>query len=329
MSSRLIAFLRPLVTAPLLAVPSLLLAAAPADNYPNKPLRLVAPYAPGGGTDILARLIGAKLSEALGQTVVVDNRPGAGGIIGTDIVAKSPPDGHTLMLASPSPIVVAPHLHKKLPYDPLRDLAPITLITNVPAVMAVHPSVPARTVGELIKFAKSKPGTINYSSSGNGGTGHLAGEMLKTMAGIQMTHIPYKGTGPATAALVSGEVNLSFGNIISVLPHVKGGRIVGLAVTTEKRSPVMPDLPSVAETLPGYAAGPFYGVLAPAGTPPAIIARLNREIVKILFSPDVKNNLSSEGAEPIGSSPAEFARLLKSETERWGAVVKQAGIRVE
>lgn len=329
MSNLHVRCIRSVVVAALSAAPAVAVAAAPADNYPNKPLRLVAPYAPGGGTDILARLIGAKLSEAFGQTVVVDNRPGAGGLIGTEIVAKSPPDGHTLMLASPSPIVVAPHLHKKLPYDPLKDLAPITLITMVPAVMAVHPSVPVKTVAEFVKFAKSKPGAINYSSSGNGGTGHLAGEMLKTMTGIQMTHVPYKGTGPATAALVSGEVNLSFGNIISVLPHVKGGRVTGLAVTTPKRSPVMPDLPSVAETIPGYSAGPFYGVLAPAGTPPAIVARLNREIVKILFSADVRSNLSSEGAEPIGSSPAEFAALLKAETERWGAVVKQAGIRAE
>ena len=303
-------------------------AGAPRD-YPSKPLRLVVPYAPGGGTDILARLIGAKLSEALGQTVVVDNRSGAGGIIGTEIVAKSPPDGHTLLLASPSPIVVAPHLHRKLPYDPLKDLAPITLITLVPAVMAVHPSIPARNVQDLIRLAKSKPGSLNFSSSGNGGTGHLAGEMLKAMTGVTMTHVPYKGTGPATTALVGGEVNLSFGNIISLLPHVKNGRVTALAVTTEKRSPVLPDLPTVAETIPGYSAGPWYGVLAPAGTPQPIIARLNKEIVKILFSADVKSNLSSEGAAPIGNSPGEFSRHLRAETERWGIIVKQAGIKVE
>jgi tripartite-type tricarboxylate transporter receptor subunit TctC len=300
-----------------------------AEDYPNRPLRMIASYAPGGGTDILARLISVKLSEALGQSVVVENRPGAGGIIGTDIVAKATPDGYTLMVASPSPIVVSPHLHKRLPYQPLRDLAPVTLITAVPAVMAVHPSIPARNVADLIKMARNKPQLLNFSSSGNGGTGHLAGEMLKTMTGITMTHVPYKGTGPATLALVSGEVNLSFGNIISLLPHVKSGKVSALAVTTDKRSPVLPDVPTVGETIPGYVAGPWYGVLAPGGTPRPIIARIHAEVRKILFSADVKSNLSGEGADPIGAGPAEFAALLKAETERWGKVVKQAGITAE
>lgn len=300
-----------------------------AQNYPAKPIRFISPYAPGGGTDILARLIGQKLAENLGQPVVVDNRPGGGGIIGTEIVAKSAPDGYTVMLASPSPIVVAPHLHKKLGYDPLKDLAPITLITVVPAVMAVHPSLPVKSVKELIALAKSKPGAFTFSSSGNGGTGHLAGEMLKMMAGVDMLHVPYKGTGPATTAVVGGEVSLTFGNIISLLPHVKANRLRALAVTTPKRAPVLPEVPAVAETLPGYSAGPWYGVLAPGGTPQNVVAKLNQEIVKILRSPEVKQNLAADGADPVGSTPADFAKHLKAETERWGKVVREARMKVD
>jgi tripartite-type tricarboxylate transporter receptor subunit TctC len=302
---------------------------APAQTYPAKPIRLVSPYAPGGGTDILARLIGQKLTESLGQPVVVENRPGGGGVIGTEVVAKSAPDGYTIMLASPSPIVVAPHLHKKLGYDPLKDLAPVTLITVVPAVMAVHPSLPVKSVKELIVLARAKPSALTFSSSGNGGTGHLSGEMLKMMAGVDMLHVPYKGTGPATTAVLSGEVSLTFGNIISLLPHVKGSRLRSLAVTTPKRSPVLPEVPAVAETLPGYSAGPWYGVLAPGNTPQDVIAKLNQEIVKILRSPEVKQTLASEGADPVGSTPADFAKHLKSETERWGKVVREARMKVD
>ena len=302
---------------------------AAAQGYPSKPIRFISPYAPGGGTDILARLIGQKLSESVGQPVVIDNRPGAGGVIGTDIVAKSPPDGYTIMLASPSPIVVAPHLHRKLPYDPLQDLAPITLISVVPAVLTVHPTLAAKSVKELVAIAKSKPGQLTFSSSGNGGTGHLAGEMLKMMAGVDMVHVPYKGTGPATIAVLGGEVSMSFGNMISVLPHVKAGKLRALAVTTPKRSPVLPDLPAVAESLPGYSAGPWYGVLAPARTPAPVIARLNQEIVKILRTPEVKENMSSEGADPIGSSPSELAAHIKAESARWGQVVRQAKMKID
>jgi tripartite-type tricarboxylate transporter receptor subunit TctC len=211
----------------------------------------------------------------------------------------------------------------------LKDLAPITLISVVPALLTVNPAIPAKSVKELVALAKAKPGQLTFSSSGNGGTGHLAGEMLKMMAGVDMVHVPYKGTGPATVAVLSGEVSMSFGNMISVLPHVKSGKVRALAVSTPQRSPVVPDLPTVAETLPGYSAGPWYGVLAPAGTPPAIVMRLNQEIVKILRSPEVKENMSSEGADPIGSSPAEFAAHLKAETERWGKVVTQAKMRID
>lgn len=298
-----------------------------AQTYPSKTIRLVSPYAPGGGTDILARLIGQKLSEAFAYAVIVENRPGAGGTIGTEVVARSLPDGYTIMIASPSPIVVAPHLQAKLGYDPLKDLSPITMISVVPAVLIVNPSLPVKSVKELIALAKLKPDQLTFSSSGNGGTGHLAGEMLKMMTKTQMIHIPYKGTGPATTAVVSGEVSLSFGNIMSTLPYVRNGRLRGIAVTTSTRSPVLPEVPAVAEFLPGYSAGPWYGVLAPAGLPSAIADRLHREIVKILHSPEVAKVLKAEGADPVGNTPAEFAAHLRDETERWGKVVRETKMK--
>jgi len=302
---------------------------AQTQTWPVKTIRFVSPYAPGGGTDILARTIGQKLSENLSVSVVVDNRPGAGGLIGTDIVAKSPPDGYTLMLGTPSPITVAPSLHKKMPYDPLRDLTPITLISIVPAVVAVHPSVPAKSIKELVALARARPGQITYSSSGSGGTAHLSGLMLQTLAGIDIVHVPYKGTGPALTAVMSGEVSFTASNIISSLPIVKTGRVRALAVTGEKRSPVLPDLPAVAETIPGYSAGPFYGVLGPAPMPTELVNRIRGEIVKIIQAAEMKNRLSAEGGEPIGSTPEEFAALIKAETARWTQVVRKAGIKPE
>ncbi len=304
-------------------------AGANAQGWPAKSIRFVSPYAPGGGSDILARSIGQKLSENLGVAVVIDNRPGAGGVIGTEIVTKSPPDGYTLMLGTPAPITVAPSLMKKMPYDPLRDLTPITLVSIVPAVVAVHPSVPAKSMKELLALARGKPGQMTYSSSGNGGTAHLAGLMLQTMAGIDIIHVPYRGTGPALTAAMSGEVTFTAGNIISSLPMVKAGRVRALAVTSEKRSPVLPDVPAVAETLPGYAAGPFYGVLGPGHMPAELVNRIRGEIVKILHAPEMKNRLSAEGGEPIGSTPEVYAAMIRSETERWGKVIKAAKIQPE
>ncbi len=302
---------------------------ASAQGWPAKSIRFVSPYAPGGGSDILARSIGQKLSENLGVSVVIDNRPGAGGVVGTEIVTKSPPDGYTLMLGTPAPITVAPSLMKKMPYDPLRDLTPITLVSIVPAVVAVHPSVPAKSIKELVALAKTKPGQMTYSSSGNGGTAHLSGLMLQTMAGIDIIHVPYRGTGPALTAAMSGEVSFTAGNIISSLPMVKAGRVRALAVTSEKRSPVLPDVPAVAETIPGYSAGPFYGVLGPGGMPAELVNRIRNEIVKILHAPEMKNRLSAEGGEPIGSTPEVYAALIRSETERWGKVIKAAKIQPE
>jgi tripartite-type tricarboxylate transporter receptor subunit TctC len=297
--------------------------------WPAKSIRFVSPYAPGGGTDIFARTLGQKLSENLGVNVVVENRPGAGGLIGTDLVAKAPPDGNTLMLGTPSPITVAPFLYKKMPYDPIRDLTPITIITVVPAVMSVLPSLPAKSIRELIALARAKPGGMVYSSSGNGGTAHLAALMLQTMSGIDITHVPYRGTGPALTAVMSGEVAFTASNIISTLPMVKSGRLRALAVTGEKRSPVLPEVPAVAETLPGYSAGPFYGVLGPGGMSAELTTRIRNELVKIIQSADMKNRMSSEGGEPVGSTPEAFAGLIKAETARWGKVIKAAKIQPE
>ena len=302
---------------------------AVAQQYPSKAIRFVVPYVPGGGTDTVARLTGQKLSEALGQAVVIDNRPGAGGVIGGEIVAKSPPDGYTIMLASSSPITVAPHIQKRMPYDPLKDFTPVTLIAIVPALLAVHPALPVKSVKDLIALAKAKPGALTFSSSGNGGTGHVSGEMFKMLAGVDMLHVPYKGTAPATTAVVSGEVSLTFGNMISLLPQVKTGKLRALAVTTAKRSAVLPNIPTVAETLPGYLSGPWYGVLAPAGLPPAILSRLNQELVKVVHSREVSDSLRSEGAEPIGSSPGQFAAHIKSELERMGKVVQKSRMKVD
>ncbi|MEO7727713.1 MAG: tripartite tricarboxylate transporter substrate binding protein [Burkholderiales bacterium] len=290
---------------------------------------MISPYAPGGGTDFFARVIGQKLSEALGVSVVTDNRPGAGGVIGADVVAKAPPDGYTLLMSSPSPLVVSPHLLKSMPYDPQKDLAPVIWIAAVPALMTVHPSVPAKTVGEFIKLAKAKPGQLTYSSSGNGGTGHLAGALFDLGAGTKMIHVPYKGTGPATTALISGEVTLSFGETISLLPQVKAGRLRALAVTTLKRLATLPNLPTVAETIPGYTAGPWYGILVPAKTPSDIITKLNGAVANILRLPDIQANLASAGAEAKGGSAADLAAQIKEESERWGRVIREAKIQVE
>jgi tripartite-type tricarboxylate transporter receptor subunit TctC len=308
---------------------ALVASGADAQTYPNRTIRMVSPYAPGGGTDFFARLIGQKLSEALGVSVVTDNRPGAGGVIGADIVAKSPPDGYTLLMSSPSPLVVSPHLLKTMPYDPQKDLAPVVWIAAVPAMMVVHPSVPARTVPEFIRLAKSRSGQLTYSSSGNGGTGHLAGALFDLGAGTKMIHVPYKGTGPATTALLAGEVTLSFGETIALLPHVKSGRLRALAVTTLKRWSVMPELPTVAETIPGYIAGPWYGILAPVKTPADVIAKLNGAAVNILRMPDIQANFANGGAQAKGGSPADLAMQIKEESERWGKVIREAKIQVE
>jgi tripartite-type tricarboxylate transporter receptor subunit TctC len=301
-----------------------------AQSYPVKPVRFVSPYAPGGGTDAMARVLAQKLTEALGRQVYVENRPGGGGILGTELVAKAPPDGYTVLLGSKGPLTVNPALYTKLAYDTLRDLAPISLISIVPALLAVHPSLQVKTVKELVALARAHPGELTFSSSGNGGTGHLAGEQFAALAGAKMVHVPYKGTGPATTALLSGEVSMSFGNMIALMPYVQGGRLRALAVTSAKRVSAAPKLPTVAEAgLPGYEYVAWYGVLAPAGTPREIIAKLNAELVKIAHQPDMKDKLTGEGGDVVGSSPEEFAAFIKRELVSSAKLVKSAHVKAE
>jgi tripartite-type tricarboxylate transporter receptor subunit TctC len=305
-------------------------AAAAAEPYPARPVRFVVAFPPGGGTDIIARSIAQKLGERLGQQVLVDNRPGAGGNIGTDIVAKSSPDGYTLLMGSAGPLAINASLFARMPFDPIKDLAPVTLAASTPNVLVVHPSLPAATVRELIALAKARPGEINFASSGHGTPAHLAGELFNSMAGVKLIHVPYKGAAPALADLLGGQVQLMFSTMPPALPHVKDGKLRALAVTSLKRSPAAPDLPTVDEiALPGFEANTWHGVVVPAGTPGAIVARLNREIVAILHLPDVVERLSGQGAEALGSTPEEFAAYIKSESVKWAKVVRDSGAKAE
>ena len=305
-------------------------AAAGADAYPAKPVRFVVAFPPGGGTDIIARSIAQKLAERIAQQVVVDNRPGAGGNIGTDMVAKSAPDGYTLLMGSAGPLAINASLFGKMPFDPIKDLAPVTLAASTPNVLVVHPALRAATLKELIALAKARPGEINFASSGHGTPAHLAGELFNLMAGIKMVHVPYKGAAPALADLLGGQVQIMFSTMPPALPHVRDGKLRALAVTSAKRSPAAPELPTVDETaLPGFEANTWHGVVVPAGTPGAIVARLNREIVAILHLPDVVERFSSQGAEALGSTPEEFAAYIKSETLKWAKVVRDSGAKAE
>jgi tripartite-type tricarboxylate transporter receptor subunit TctC len=304
-------------------------AAQPAPSYPTKPVRLIVPQSAGASTDLTARLIAQKLSVAFGQQFVVDNRPGAGSIIGTDLVAKATPDGYTLLVVASS-ITLNPSLHKNLPFDPVRDLAPITQLSAFPNLLTVHPSLQVKTVKELIALLKAKPGSINYGSSGAATGTHLSAELFKYMTGTDMVHVPYKGGGPAVQALIGGQVQLNFATIVSVLPHVRAGKLRGIAVTTAKRSPNAPDIPTIAESgVPGYDHGPWNGFLAPAKTPRAVIARLNEETARILHLPETKAVFMNEGAEPVGNSPEQFSAIIKDETAKWSKVIKAAGIKAD
>lgn len=303
--------------------------AAPAQNYPARTIRLVVPSSPGGSSDILGRLLGQKLGEALGQQVVIDNRAGASGVIGVDIVAKSPPDGYTLVITQTS-LAINPSMISKMPYNALRDLAPISQIVVAPNVLTLHPSVPAMNVKGLIALAKSKPGSLTVGSPGIGTSPHLSAELFKLMAGINMTQVPFKGSGQGMVSLLSGEVALMFPTMPTVMPYFKARRLRPLGVTTAKRSRALPDVPSIAEAgLPGYESTQWFGVLAPAGTPRAIIDRLNQELVRVLRSPDMAQRLAAEGAEVVGSTPEAFTAHIKSETEKWAKVIKSAGIKAE
>ena len=310
---------------------ALLLAAAPAlaDVYPSKPVRIVVPYPPGGGNDIVVRAIGPKLSERLGQPVVIDNRGGATGIIGTETVAHSAPDGYTLLSHTNAGLVILPHVNPRLPYDPVRDFVPITLAASQPYMLVVHPKLPVTTVAQLIALAKSRPGTLNYSTSGIGSSTHMASVLFCRMAGVNMVHVPYKGSGAAVADLIAGQVQVRFSSIPPSLPHVKSGRLRALAVSSAKRFSLLPELPAVAETVPGFQVDSWYGFLAPARTPAAIVQKLHAEIAAALKDSEVRARLEANGAEAVGSSPARFAEVIREELKRWGPVVKETGGGIE
>jgi len=301
----------------------------PAPGYPAKPIRLIVPFAPGGGTDITARAIAQKLTELWGETVVADNRPGANGTIGVDIAVKSAPDGYTLTMISSSHSVNV-SLYKKLPYDLVKDLAPITQATTQPYALVVHPSVPAKTVKELIALAKARPGTLNYGSSGTGGLSHLSGALFASLAHINITHVPYKGGAPAMIDVIAGQIQMLFSTILQSHAHIKAGRLRALAVTTAKRSAGAPELPTMQEAgVPGYEVAGWYGVLAPAKTPQPIIEKLNREIVRILHTPEMSERLAADGSEAVGSTPQQFGAHIRSEIAKWKKVVAEAGIKAE
>lgn len=295
--------------------------------YPTKPVRVIVALAPGGGTDISARLLAQKLTESFGQTFVVDNRPGAGTMLGTELAAKASADGYTLMVASPE-FTVNPSLQRKVPYDPLRDFAPIVRMTLGQYFLSARPQFPASTVKELITYAKDNPGKINFGSSGSGSVNHLGGELFNSMAGISMTHVPYKGAGPAITALIAGEIQLVFSSTTAVIGHIKAGRAKALAVTGPRRSPIAPDVPTVTESgLPGFEVTGWYGLLAPVKTPAAIVQRLNAEANRVL--PELKARFAELGSEIVGGTPREFAAFLKSDQDKWAKVVKTSGARPE
>ena len=304
--------------------------AACAYGYPDKPIRLLLPYPPGAGSDVIARLLAQKLSDNVGQQILVDNRGGAGGNIGMELAAKASPDGYTLVLALTSQLAINPGLYPKLPYDPVKDYAPIALLASAPYVLVIHPALAAATVRELIVLAKSRRGGLTFASAGNGSGAHLAAELLKSMAGIDMVHVPYKGAGPALPDLIAGQVQLMFATHSASGQHVRAGRLRALAVTTAKRSSALPDLPTIAESgVPGYDSSVWYGLLAPARTPARIITRLNGEVIRVLNSTDLRDRIRIEAVEPIGSTPEFFAGYIRSELAKWAQVVKGSGAKID
>ena len=300
-----------------------------AQTYPVRPVRMIVPYAAGGGADIVGRLLAQRLGEGWGQTVVVDNRPGASGNIGTEIVARAPADGYTLLLVGPNHTVNS-SLYSKIPFDPIKDFAPVSLVTSAPYLLLVNPAIGVNSVKDLIALAKARPGKVLYASAGNGTAGHLGMELIKTMAGIDMVHIPYKGSPPALTDLLAGQVSAAFDNVLSAAPHVKAGKLRAIAVSTLRRSSALPEVPTVAESgLPGFEVAVWQGILAPAGTPKPLVDTLYSAIVRALGRPDMKERMAANGTEIIGSTPAEFATFIKSDLVKWAKVVKDSGARVD
>lgn len=314
--------------AALLALACAFPAAGMAQNWPVKPGRIVVPFQPGGGADTQARLLGKRFTESFGQSFIVDNRGGAGGLIGAEIVAKAPPDGYTLLFTTAS-LAVNATLQKRSGFDPLKDLAAVSWFTSAPLVLVVHPSVPAKSVKELVALAKQHRGKLNAASNGSGTTSHLAIEMLKQAAGIDVVHIPYKGGGPAVVAMMAGEVDMRFTGQLATLPHVRSGRVRALAVASLRKSLALPDVPLMSATFPGFEADNWYSLFATAGTPADIVARLNREIVNMVKTPEIRETIIKDGAEPVGSTPEELAAYLRREVEKYGKVISVANVRVE
>jgi len=301
--------------------------AAQAQSYPSKTVRLIVPFAAGGSTDVMGRLVAQKLSAVWGQQVVVDNRPGGSTVIGTDIVAKSVPDGHTL-LVTPAPFTIVPSLMPKLPYDPAKDFEPITLINTTPLVVIVHPGVPAKNIKELIALAKARPGQMNFGSSGSGGSNHLAGELFNAMANVKITHVPYKGNGPAMYDLLGGHIDMAYNGLTSALQHIKSGKLRALGVTSIKRTAALPDMPTLDEQgLKGFQAVAWNGLSGPAGMPKAAIERAASDVARLMKSPELAEFLKREGSDPVGSSTAEYAAFLRDEIVKWKRVIERAGIK--
>jgi len=314
---------------PAFLLAALLASGALAQPFPSKPVHIVVAFPPGGGTDIVARLLAPRLAEAWGQQVIVDNRAGASGVIGTEFAARSSPDGATLFLGTLGNLAVNQHLYPKMTVDPLRDFAPVTQVVAVHFVMVANPSVPARNVSELIALAKSEPGKINYSSSGPGGAPHLAGELFKSMARVDIVHVPYKGSAPSFQDLLGGRVAFTCDSLVQALPYIRDKRLVALAVLGAARTPLLPDVPTVGETLPGYELTNWFGLVAPAATPRDTVARIHADVVKLLRDPAVAERLSGMGATAIGNAPAEFGAAMRADSEKWGKLIREANIKAE
>ena len=303
---------------------------AAAPHYPTKPITMVVPFAAGGTTDILARLVGQHLSTELGQPVVVENKAGAGGNIGAAFAAKAAADGHTLFMGTVGTHAINAALYKKLPYDPIKDFAPLTRVAMVPNLLVAHPSQPFKTVQEMIAYAKANPGKINFGSPGNGASPHLSGELFKSMTKVDMVHVPYKGSAPAVSDLLGGQISIMFDNLPSVIPHVRGGKLRAIAISTAKRSADLPDVPTIAEAgVPGYEATSWFGLFAPAATPAPVLAKISTALGKVLANAEVKKKIDDQGGEPANETPAQFADFIQKESQKWGKVVKESGASLD